>query len=259
MTPDELLNDFEKLLSSGNNYDVIIKAGKNENIRSFYTHSLILSSRSTYFKAALSKNWARKKYGIVVFNKPNINPKIMELILKYIYTGTIELDKQKGLDILKYLVASDEICFGNLHNYIESYIIEKQEKFLNEDPTEVLQTILHYESLTSIKNFYLHATRDGFETTKFHELCDDKGPTLIVAKVKDTGSSPIIARCDDYDSIFTDYPSFINLFNLTIKDPGKESFINVDLMEDYEVFKITKLNKSVNREKIVKSKIDSMM
>lgn len=82
MTPDELLNDFEKLLSSGNNYDVIIKAGKNENIRSFYTHSLILSSRSTYFKAALSKNWARKKYGIVVFNKPNINPKIMELILK---------------------------------------------------------------------------------------------------------------------------------------------------------------------------------
>ncbi|UZO22935.1 uncharacterized protein OCT59_015281 [Rhizophagus irregularis] len=131
------------------------------------------------------------------------------------------------------------------------------------------------------------ATRDGFETTKFHELCDDKGPTLIVAKVKDTGrliggyniknhamlgdsfifsfknqddlSSPIIARCDDYDSIFTDYPSFINLFNLTIKDPGKESFINVDLMEDYEVFKITKLNKSVNREKIVKSKIDSMI
>ncbi|GBC18851.2 BTB/POZ protein [Rhizophagus irregularis DAOM 181602=DAOM 197198] len=458
MTPDELLNDFEKLLSSGNNYDVIIKAGKNENIRSFYTHSLILSSRSTYFKAALSKNWARKKYGIVVFNKPNINPKIMELILKYIYTGTIELDKQKGLDILKYLVASDEICFGNLQNYIESYIIEKQEKFLNEDPTEVLQTILHYESLTSIKNFYLQlicdnpevlfesstfltidktilisivkrddlymneyniweyilewgiaqmskcininvysnwteedfvelgeilydfillirwaqippklfhqkispfkrifseniyddiigyyldpdsppkslfvsqprnpsfkiinkkhfaiitswidkekeyyniknvpyslellysATRDGFETTKFHELCDDKGPTLIVAKVKDTGrliggyniknhamlgdsfifsfknqddlSSPIIARCDDYDSIFTDYPSFINLFNLTIKDPGKESFINVDLMEDYEVFKITKLNKSVNREKIVKSKIDSMI
>jgi hypothetical protein len=82
MTPDELLNDFEKLLSNGNNYDVIIKAGKNENIRSFYTHSLILSSRSTYFKAALSKNWVHKKHGIIVFNKPNIDPKIMELILK---------------------------------------------------------------------------------------------------------------------------------------------------------------------------------
>ncbi|CAB4463035.1 unnamed protein product [Rhizophagus irregularis] len=78
-------------------------------------------------------------------------------------------------------------------------------------------------------------------------------------KNQDDLSSPIIARCDDYDSIFTDYPSIINLFNLTIKDPGKESFINVDLMEDYEVFKITKLNKSVNREKIVKSKIDSMI
>lgn len=108
-------------------------------------------------------------------------------MIRYIYTGTIELDKQKGLDILKYLVASDEICFGNLYNYIESYIIEKQAKFLNDDPTEVLQTIFHYESLTAIKNFYLQLICDNpevlFESPTF--LTIDKPILISIVKRDD--------------------------------------------------------------------------
>ena len=79
---DELSNDFKKLLSGGDNYDVIIEAGKNYNIKRFRTHSLILSLRSTYFKAGLSKYWAQKENGKIIFRKPNINPEIMELLLK---------------------------------------------------------------------------------------------------------------------------------------------------------------------------------
>src|SRR5207249_2401938 len=117
-----------------------------------------------------------------------------------------------------------------------------------------------------------------------HELCDDKGPTLFIAKIKDTGrliggynamsdnnnflfsfanqedlNSRIIARYatnlngSSFSSI--NDPGSINLFDLTIKDdiiecnsthsfPGIKSFISVGQkfsMEDYEVFKITKL------------------
>lgn len=131
------------------------------------------------------------------------------------------------------------------------------------------------------------ATKDGFDSTRFHELCDDKGPTLIIAKIKDTGKliggynpgswkfntisdnhflfsfknennvrSPIITRAVNLNSSSSIHdPDFINLFDLFIKDntlecnstssfPGTKFFINVGqkfLMEDYEVFKITKL------------------
>jgi hypothetical protein len=106
---------------------------------------------------------------------------------RYIYTGTIELDKQKGLDVLKYFVASDEICFENLHNYIENYIIEKQARFLYEDPIEVLQTIFHYESLTSIKNFYLKLICDNpevfFESSSFLKI--DKSILILIVQRDD--------------------------------------------------------------------------
>ncbi|POG82120.1 hypothetical protein GLOIN_2v1498896 [Rhizophagus irregularis DAOM 181602=DAOM 197198] len=146
------------------------------------------------------------------------------------------------------------------------------------------------------------ATKDGFDSTRFHELCDDKGPTLIIAKIKDTGKliggynpgswkfntisdnhflfsfknennvrSPIITRAVNLNSSSSIHdPDFINLFDLFIKDntlecnstssfPGTKFFINVGqkfLMEDYEVFKITKLSKLIKNEKITKSQVN---
>lgn len=34
----------------------------------------------------------------------------------------------------------------------------------------------------------LRATRDGFDKKTFHQLCDDKGATLVVARVKHNGA-----------------------------------------------------------------------
>jgi hypothetical protein len=79
---DELSDDFGKLLFSQSDYDVIIEAGENGNTKKFYVHSLILSLRSCYFKVALSDTWARKKDEKIIFKKPNIEPKIMKLLLK---------------------------------------------------------------------------------------------------------------------------------------------------------------------------------
>ena len=55
----ELSQDFGQLLSTRDNYDLIIQAGEGQNMRKFFAHSLILSVRSTYFKAALSKVWSK--------------------------------------------------------------------------------------------------------------------------------------------------------------------------------------------------------
>ena len=79
---NKLLNDLTKSLSKSNFYDVEIKVGINENIKTFKAHSTILEARSSYFKVALSRNWVKRSDdGIILFEKENISPKIFELLL----------------------------------------------------------------------------------------------------------------------------------------------------------------------------------
>ena len=63
-------------------YDVIIYAGENENVKEIHAHSSILRVRSQYFRTAFSNNWAEKKNGKFIFKKPNISPQVFEIILR---------------------------------------------------------------------------------------------------------------------------------------------------------------------------------
>ncbi|RIA92874.1 hypothetical protein C1645_820065 [Glomus cerebriforme] len=64
--------------------------------KEFRAHSSILKGRSFYFRSAFSSKWVVKKDDIFEFEKPNINPNIFEIILKYIYTGEVDLTKNSG-------------------------------------------------------------------------------------------------------------------------------------------------------------------
>ena len=80
----KLVNDFSNLLKESYYYDVEIKVGTDEqdDVKTFKAHSAILISRSPYFAAALSSNWVKKENDITIFKKPNIAPKIFEILLK---------------------------------------------------------------------------------------------------------------------------------------------------------------------------------
>jgi len=78
----EIINDLEKLLEAEEEYNVIIYAGENENIKEFHAHSVILRARSPYFKGALSSCWVSKRNDMIMFNKPNITPVVFDMILK---------------------------------------------------------------------------------------------------------------------------------------------------------------------------------
>ncbi len=97
----DLSDDIGMLLETGENYDVIIYAGEDLEVQEFKTHSQILSSRSPYFHAALSSSWAKKEGNIFIFKKPNISSSIFRILLVYLYTGTIELEKTNNAYILK--------------------------------------------------------------------------------------------------------------------------------------------------------------
>lgn len=77
-----LSQHYLSALNNNNDFDVIIKIGEGNNYKEFEAHSFVLFTRSKYFRAALSKEWVKKQDNKMIFHKPNISPKIFEIILK---------------------------------------------------------------------------------------------------------------------------------------------------------------------------------
>jgi hypothetical protein len=71
------------MLNDADDHNVVIQVGKYPNVKEFRAHSnLLLRARSPYFKSALLSNGI-KKNNMIEFKKPNINPTVFEIILKY--------------------------------------------------------------------------------------------------------------------------------------------------------------------------------
>jgi hypothetical protein len=77
-----LSKDLSFILNEADDYNVIIQVGENQNMKEFQAHSVILRARSPYFKIALSTDWILKKDNMIIFNKPNINPTVFDMVLK---------------------------------------------------------------------------------------------------------------------------------------------------------------------------------
>ena len=80
----DLSQDLSLMLNNADDHNVTIQAGENKSVKEFRAHSNILRARSPYFKSALSSNWVTKKNNMIEFKKPNINPTVFEIILKYV-------------------------------------------------------------------------------------------------------------------------------------------------------------------------------
>ncbi|RGB34120.1 hypothetical protein C1646_815568 [Rhizophagus diaphanus] len=152
--PQDVTNDLEKLLENDEEYDVIIYAGENENIKEIHAHSIILRTRSQYFRSAFSNEWSEKKNGKFIFKKPNISPQFFKIILRFIYCGKIDLEKLQGPDILKLLIAVDEIDIQTLTDHLEEYLIKHQDAFIQENPIKILEAIYENKAFTNLWDLY---------------------------------------------------------------------------------------------------------
>jgi len=77
----EVANDYEKVFEN-EECDVIIYAGKNENVVEINAHSFVLRTRSQYFRAEFSNEWMNKKDGKFILKEPNISPQLFKFILR---------------------------------------------------------------------------------------------------------------------------------------------------------------------------------
>jgi hypothetical protein len=169
----DLSQDISQLLTTRDNHDLIIQAGEGQDMKEFFAHSLILSVRSTYFKIALSKEWAKKENGNIIFKKPSISG----INFKFLYTGLVNLDKQNGAKILELLIASDELNLQKLSDYIQTYLIDNQAEYLKNGPIDVFQIVFRYEGCENLRKFCLDTIcKDPkilFESPKFTLLEKD--------------------------------------------------------------------------------------
>ncbi|GBB89327.1 hypothetical protein RclHR1_00160043 [Rhizophagus clarus] len=118
-----ILKNFENLYGSKTNCDVIIQAGKGYDQKEIYAHSVVLRCQSDYFNVAFSSSWAKRKDAKYILEKSNISSYILEIIIRYLYCGKIDLNSMDTSDILKLLFAADKFGLITLCKYVKNYLI----------------------------------------------------------------------------------------------------------------------------------------
>ncbi|KAG9288952.1 hypothetical protein G9A89_019574 [Geosiphon pyriformis] len=183
----KLCADIGKILEQNNVHDVIILVGQEPNVKKYKAHSLILCARSRYFRIGLSADWAKKKDGIFMFKKPNMLPEVFEIILKFLYSATVDLKGQEGSEILKLLVAVDELELDDLSAHIQQYLIKEKREWLHQDPVQVLDIVFRHEACHSLRDYCLEAICANpkliFESKGFRSI--DRSILLMLVKRDD--------------------------------------------------------------------------
>ncbi|CAG8705942.1 19326_t:CDS:2 [Gigaspora margarita] len=152
----DVTDDFKKLYKTKEDYDAIIIAGEKSNVKEIKVHSLILRTRSSYFRTAFSSNWAeRNDNGHLVLKKPNISALVLEIILKYLYCGTVDIQSQKIEIIFEILTAADELGIQRLINSVQKLLVQNCYKFLKSDPFKMLELITSHNELNDLKKVSL--------------------------------------------------------------------------------------------------------
>ncbi|GET03143.1 carbohydrate-binding module family 13 protein [Rhizophagus clarus] len=204
---------------------------------------------------------------------PNILPKIFQIILRYIYGGRLSLEKYVNSDIIKILVTASEFEFvEKVYPYKKIIPKELREKLIKDfiyQPNKITEqkitkeissksidskiiTYQHTELISKwisrlgitnkIKNPYefkliLRGSRDGFSSSKFHEICDNQSHTISIIKVKNSdeilgGYNPDIWKSDNSWGATKD--SFI--FSFKDKENIENNILSRVTKKEYAMF-----------------------
>ncbi|RHZ65631.1 hypothetical protein Glove_313g31 [Diversispora epigaea] len=148
---DRLSNDLTQLLENGINYDVSIEVGE-EDTNIYKVHSIILQSRSPYFKKFFDEITFNDDH-VKVLNLPNISVKVFDIIIKYIYGGTFSLEKLGNSVIFDLLIASNELELDELVEYLQTHLINNCASWLRLKFAQIYRTSYQVKILEIIQDF----------------------------------------------------------------------------------------------------------
>ncbi|CAB5386691.1 unnamed protein product [Rhizophagus irregularis] len=87
-------------------------------------------------------------YDKIILSNENISPSTFEIILKYIYSGKIDLLNCNGNQSFDLLFAAEELKLTELLEYIQENLIQQQIDWM--DQNFIHEKIFNYESLKKL-------------------------------------------------------------------------------------------------------------
>ncbi|PKC69101.1 hypothetical protein RhiirA1_456404 [Rhizophagus irregularis] len=149
----KLSQNLLEILDDEEYYDITIEVGNDPNVKIFHAHMVILNYRSPYLRRILSTNKKKSDETLTHIKLPNILPEIFQIILRYIYGGRISLVEYDILDIMKILVAANELCLQELILHLQSFLIENKKNWVNQNFNLIYQMSLENDTFLDLQKF----------------------------------------------------------------------------------------------------------
>ncbi|RHZ84609.1 hypothetical protein Glove_79g58 [Diversispora epigaea] len=127
---ENLSNDYVKLLENGNEHNIIIEIGEPPVMETFKVHSTILCYRCPYLYDEFKKSTINNDVNIKIIQKPQISAKVFNIIIKYIYGATINLEKVEISIIFDLLMTANQFQLEELVASLQTFLIENHPSWL---------------------------------------------------------------------------------------------------------------------------------
>ncbi|PKC57026.1 hypothetical protein RhiirA1_541818 [Rhizophagus irregularis] len=149
----KLSQNLLEILDDDEYYDVTIEVGNDPYVKVFRAHMVILNYRSPYLRRILSTNKKKNDGTLTHIKLPNILPEIFQIILRYIYGGKLVLKEYDILDIIKILVAANELNLQDLIPYLQLFLIRNKTSYLEQNFNLIYQTSFENDSFLDLQKF----------------------------------------------------------------------------------------------------------
>ncbi|RHZ43523.1 hypothetical protein Glove_1033g11 [Diversispora epigaea] len=151
---ENLSTDFIKLLENGDEHNFIVEVGESSIKQPFKVHSTVLCYRCPYLYDKFKKSTINNDDNIRIVQEPQISVKVFDIILKYIYGATVNLEKVETFIIFDLLITAYEFQLEELIARIQNFLIENQSSWLKLNFSKIynLSFRTHFKALQNYCN-----------------------------------------------------------------------------------------------------------
>ncbi|CAI2163120.1 15365_t:CDS:2 [Funneliformis geosporum] len=162
------------------NYDVIFIVNRKPNTKKMIGHSLILKVRSSYFQKEFRRMDECNKFDTTncyQLKFPEYTFELFDIILEFIYGNEIVISTKDPEFILNLMKAANRFQLTNMVEYIQTYIIESQSGWINENIFKLIPVLFDNDDFpqlrTSIIRLICKDTRWFIRFDQFNELSEE--------------------------------------------------------------------------------------
>ncbi|RHZ89636.1 hypothetical protein Glove_13g268 [Diversispora epigaea] len=150
---ENLSSDFIKLLEKGNEHNIIIEVGESSIKQHFKVHSAVLCYRCPYLYDEFKKSNISNDENIRIIQKPQISAKFFDIIIKYIYGATVNLEKVETSVIFNLLMTANEFQLEELLTRLQTFLIENQSSWLKLNFSKIYNSSFQTNNLKALQNY----------------------------------------------------------------------------------------------------------